>query len=222
MELPYATSQYYATHVEELIRRYESADVSDLHSLLRDSFPSGARLLELGCGSGRDAAFMLENGFDVTASDGVPEMIDAAAACHPALAGRLCRICLPRDLTPVLGPFDGIYAVATLMHLTRPDILEVFARIRRILVPGGRLFFSVPLHRDDVAADGFDANGRRFTAMTLTDWTGICRRAGFDILTSTTTPDGLGRKTIAWLNCLAIFGTTRQIHISKIWRTADL
>ncbi|MEX1301299.1 MAG: class I SAM-dependent methyltransferase [Desulfotignum sp.] len=222
MELPDATIQYYATHVEELIRRYESADVSDLHSLLRDSFPSGARLLELGCGSGRDAAFMLENGFDVTASDGVPEMIDAAAAGHPALVGRLCRICLPRDLTPALGLFEGIYAVATLMHLTRPDILEVFARIRRILVPGGRLFFSVPLHRDDVAADGFDANGRRFTAMTLTDWTGICRRAGFDILTSTTTPDGLGRKTIAWLNCLAIFGTTRQIHISKIWRTADL
>lgn len=201
-----STIQYYTTHVKDLVRRYESADVPDLQSLLAGSFSPGARVLELGCGSGRDAAFMLENGFDVTASDGVQEMIDAAAACHPALAGRLCRICLPRDLTPALGPFEGIYAVATLMHLTRPDIQEVFARVGRMLVPGGRLFFSVPLHRDDVAADGFDANGRRFTAMTLADWTGICRRAGFDILTTTTTSDGLGRKTIAWLNCLTIFG----------------
>jgi len=204
MNRPDTTIKYYTTHVKDLVRRYESADVKDLHTLLTDSFPPGARLLELGCGSGRDAAFMLENGFDVTASDGVQEMIDAAAACHPALAGRLCRICLPRDLTPALGPFDGIYAVATLMHLTRPDIQEFFARVRRMLVPDGRLFFSVPLQRDDVADDEFDANGRRFTPLTRSGWTGLCRGAGFDILTSTPTSDGLGRKTFAWLNCLAV------------------
>jgi cyclopropane fatty-acyl-phospholipid synthase-like methyltransferase len=204
MNRPDTTIKYYTTHVKDLVRRYESADVKDLHTLLTDSFPPGARLLELGCGSGRDAAFMLENGFDVTASDGVQEMIDAAAACHPALAGRLCRICLPRDLTPALGPFDGIYAVATLMHLTRPDIQEVFARVRRMLVPDGRLFFSVPFQRDDVTDDEFDANGRRFTPLTHAGWTGLCREAGFEILTSTPTSDGLGRKTFAWLNCLAV------------------
>ena len=202
--MPDTTITYYTTHVKDLIRRYEAADVSALHTLLAQSFPSGARLLELGCGSGRDAAFMLKNGFDVTASDGVQEMIEATAACHPALAGRLRRIRLPEDLTPALGVFDGVYAVATLMHLNRPTIQEVFSRICRILVPGGRLFFSVPQSRDDVAADEFDAKGRRFTTLTRSEWTGICRRAGFDILTSFTTSDGLGRKTFAWLNCLAV------------------
>jgi SAM-dependent methyltransferase len=204
MDVPDTTITYYTTHVKDLIQRYESADVSDLHALLADSFPPGARVLELGCGSGRDAAFMLENGFDITASDGVQEMVDAAAACHPALAGRLHPIRLPEDLTPALGNFDGVYAVATLMHLTRPDIQEVFSRIHRILVPGGRLLFSVPLHRDDVAADEFDAKGRRFTPLSHAEWTGLCRRAGFEILTSTPTSDGLGRKTFAWLNCLAV------------------
>ncbi len=202
--MPDTTIAYYTTHVRELVRRYESATVSDLHALLADSFPPGARLLELGCGSGRDSAFMLENGFDVTASDGVQEMIDAAADCHPVLDGRLHHIRLPEDLTPTLGIFDGVYAVATLMHLTRPDIQEVFSRIHRILVPGGRLFFSVPLHRDDVAADEFDAKGRRFTPLTHAEWTGLCRRGGFEILTATPTSDGLGRKTFAWLNCLAV------------------
>ncbi|MDZ7666523.1 MAG: class I SAM-dependent methyltransferase [Desulfotignum sp.] len=209
------TLTYYTAHWKDLVRRYESANVSDLHALLADSFPPGARLLELGCGSGRDAAFMLENGFDVTASDGIQEMIDAATACHPVLAGRLCRIRLPRDLTPALGPFDGVYAVATLMHLTRPDIQEVFARIRRMLVPGGRLFFSVPLSRDDVAADEYDAKGRRFTALTRADWTGICRRSGFDILTSTITSDGLGRKSFAWLNCLVVADRKQMICTAK-------
>lgn len=202
--MPDTTIAYYTTHARDLIRRYESANVSDLHALLADSFPPGARLLELGCGSGRDAAFMLENGFDVTASDGIQEMVDAAAACHPLLAGRLHHIRLPEDLTPALGIFDGVYTVATLMHLDRPAIQEVFARVRRMLVPGGRLFFSVPLSRDDVADDEFDAKGRRFTALTHAEWTGICGHTGFDILASTTTSDGLGRETFAWLNCLAV------------------
>jgi SAM-dependent methyltransferase len=198
------TLSYYTARWEDLVLRYESADVTELQALLAASFPPGARLLELGCGSGRDAAFMLANGFDVIASDAVQEMIDAAAACHPALAGRLCRICLPLDLTPSLGTFDGVYAVATLMHLTRPAIQDVFSGIRRVLVPGGRLFFSVPLHRNDVAADEMDARGRRFTAMTRTAWTGICRHTGFDIINSTISSDGLGRKSFAWLNCLAV------------------
>jgi hypothetical protein len=99
-----------------------------------------------------------------------------------------------------------VYAVATFMHLTRPAIQEVFSGIRRILYPEGRLFFSVPLHRDDVAADEFDAKGRRFTAMTHSAWTGICRHTGFDIITAATTSDGLGRESFAWLNCLAVSG----------------
>jgi cyclopropane fatty-acyl-phospholipid synthase-like methyltransferase len=197
------TLAYYTAHWEDLVQRYESADVTELQALLAASFSPGARLLELGCGSGRDAAFMLANGFDVIASDAVQEMIDAAAACHPALAGRLCRICLPLDLTPSLGPFDGVYAVATLMHLTRPAIQDVFSGIRRVLVPEGRLFFSVPLHRNDVAADELDAKGRRFTAMTRTAWTGICRHTGFDVIALTISSDGLGRESFAWLNCLA-------------------
>ncbi len=81
--MPDTTIAYYTTHVKGLVRRYESAGVTDLHTLLTDSFLPGTPLLELGCGSGRDAAFMLENGFDITASDGIREMLDAASAGSP-------------------------------------------------------------------------------------------------------------------------------------------
>jgi 2-polyprenyl-3-methyl-5-hydroxy-6-metoxy-1,4-benzoquinol methylase len=74
-----STIAYYTTHWAERVQRYESAIVPDLHALLTSSFLPGSRLLELGCGSGRDAAFMLASGFDVTASDAVGQMIDAAA-----------------------------------------------------------------------------------------------------------------------------------------------
>lgn len=198
------TIAYYEAQWKDLVKRYESADVSGLQSLLASSFPSGSRLLELGCGSGRDAAFMVSRGFDVTASDAVQEMIDAAADCHKALSGRLCRICLPGDLTSSLGPFDGVYSVATLMHLTRPAIHEVFSRLSLVIVPGGRLFFSVPLQRDDVREDSFDAGGRWFTSLSRSAWADICRHAGFEIIKTTTSSDGLGRESFAWFNCLAV------------------
>ncbi|MFO7884911.1 MAG: class I SAM-dependent methyltransferase [Desulfobacteraceae bacterium] len=198
-----STLEYYTAHWDELIPRYESADMSDLHSLLVSGFSPGSRILELGCGSGREAAFMLAKGFDVTAADGVQEMIDAAQRCHPELSGRLCRIRLPGDLDSLFGPYDGVYSIATLMHLTRPAIKDVFLRIRDILNSRGRLFFSVPFKRHDVKDDEFDIKGRRFTGMTMPDWAEICRTTGFDIIESSRASDGLGRPEIGWLNCLA-------------------
>jgi cyclopropane fatty-acyl-phospholipid synthase-like methyltransferase len=62
------TLAYYTAHWKDLIQRYESADVTELQVLLTAGSPPpppGARLLELGCGSGRDAAYMLASGFDV-------------------------------------------------------------------------------------------------------------------------------------------------------------
>ena len=39
--MPDTTIKYYTTHVKDLVRRYESANVPDLHTLLTDSFPPG-------------------------------------------------------------------------------------------------------------------------------------------------------------------------------------
>jgi 2-polyprenyl-3-methyl-5-hydroxy-6-metoxy-1,4-benzoquinol methylase len=195
--------EYYQKHAQILTKRYETAVVTELHLLLKSAFPAGARLLEIGCGSGRDAAFMLANGFDIVATDGVDEMLASAAFHHPELSGRLFNIRLPEELSDAIGPFDGVYAIATLMHLSRPELPEVFKKINRLLRPHGRLFFSVPLKRDDMQTNDRDHKGRRFTAMTADNWRDLCRKNGFDIIATTISGDGLGRNGISWLNCLA-------------------
>jgi SAM-dependent methyltransferase len=54
-----ATVDYYDNHAQECSRKYEAADMSHLdHLLLRHLPEKGARVLELGCGSGREAAFL--------------------------------------------------------------------------------------------------------------------------------------------------------------------
>ncbi len=197
-----STIQYYQKNAESLAQRYESAGVEEMQALLKSCFDPGAKLLEIGCGSGRDAAFMKASGFDVTAVDGSEAMIASAVRLHPELSGRLHTIHLPEGLSARLGQFDGIFSIATLMHLTREAIDAVFEKAGRLVHEQGRFFFSVPSRRDDVNPGEFDEKGRRFTAMTVEEWILAAQKGGFEVVSSRTTADGLGREGIVWLNCL--------------------
>jgi hypothetical protein len=90
-------------------------------------------------------------------------------------------------------------AVVTKLHHLLKSAFPAGARVLR---PHGRLFFSVPLKRDDMQADERDRKGRRFTAMTADNWYALCRKNGFDIIATTISGDGLGRSGIFWFNCL--------------------
>lgn len=197
-----STMDYYKRNADALAQSYESASVKEMQALLKSCFNPGAKLLEIGCGSGRDAAFMLANGFDITGVDGAAEMIASAIRLHPELSGRIHTVHLPEGLSENLGFFDGLFSIATLMHLTRQAIHGVFKKSGLLIHENGRFFFSVPSCRDDVKHGEFDEKGRRFTTMSVEDWFLVCHNAGFQVITSQTTEDGLGRGGIVWLNCL--------------------
>jgi len=128
------TIRHYDSKAAELVARYESADMSDTHRILLRHLPEGARLLEVGCGSGRDAVFLLMEGFDVQCIDSSAEMVRMATSVHPELAGRLGCAELPfHPGDPVLAErFQAIVAIAMVMHLTDDELLicsNQFARI---------------------------------------------------------------------------------------------
>ncbi|MCG8563784.1 MAG: class I SAM-dependent methyltransferase [Desulfobacterales bacterium] len=193
---------YYAANGTQLAQRYEKAEVSDLHTALLNAFPPKSRLLELGCGSGRDMAFMARNNFQVTAIDASPSMIRAAQELHHELKDAIHLGTLPDGFPDHLGTFDGIFSIAVLMHLSRPEIEVALKNIKAHLIPRGLFFFSVPIQRDDVHQDEFDEKGRRFTTMTQLEWLNCCRENGFESINITHTQDGLGRPGIQWMNCL--------------------
>lgn len=83
------TVNYYEQNANSLINRYESADVSEVQELLLKTFEQNSELLEIGCGSGRDASFMIKNNYDVTAVDGSKNMIYEARKIHPELVNKL-------------------------------------------------------------------------------------------------------------------------------------
>ena len=125
----------------ELIQRMRVTLWDTVHSTL----PPGARLLDLGCGTGIDALEFARRGFHVVATDWSPQMVERtrARAAAAALESRVTAAHLGiQQLAQLQGEFDGIYSNFGPLNCA-PDLHEVADECARLLRPGGRLVFSV-------------------------------------------------------------------------------
>lgn len=197
-----STINYYEQNSSNLSSRYENADVSEIHKLLLQTFEKNSELLEIGCGSGRDASFMSKNDFNITAIDGSINMIEEAKNIHLELFKKLFHKTLPNDLE-FDKKFDGIYSIATLMHLSKNDLKITISKIYDLLNQNGKFLMSVSLIRDDINKDGFDDKGRFFLVLDLNEWVNLLENIGFKIVVTKTNADGLDRNGIQWLTLVA-------------------
>lgn len=176
-----STLKYYEENAEDVTERYEKIDMSVTHQKLLEFLPKNKQNLELGCGSGREASFLLAHGYDVLISDGSQKMLDQAIRLHPELDGRHYLIQLPDKFPFKEKSFGAVYAIAVLMHLEIHEIHLVLNEISRVLQKKGLLFFSVPIKRDDLFENKLDQNGRRFLMMPIYEWVKTCETAGFSL-----------------------------------------
>jgi cyclopropane fatty-acyl-phospholipid synthase-like methyltransferase len=196
------TLNYYEKNSSILAKRYETATVFEIHESLINTFKVSNKLLEIGCGSGRDASFMLKNKYDVTAIDGSKSMIEEAKEIHPELSEKLFHITLPNDLN-FDEQFDGIYSIATLMHLSKNDLEKTILKIYDTLNQNGKFLISVSLFRDDIDKNGYDEKGRFFLVLSFEEWINMLENVGFKIFETKTNKDGLNRDGIEWLTLVA-------------------
>jgi SAM-dependent methyltransferase len=193
---------YYDKYAKDLVKRYESANVDKIQQLLLEVFPNNSNLLEIGCGSGRDANFMFENNYKITAIDASKEMILEAKKIHPLLKNFLYVMTIPDELSFKNNSFDGVYSIATLMHLEEKEIVKSIKKIYDILKDKGIFLFSVSLERDDINKKFKDSKGRHFTTISKNKWLQLCNHIGFKTLKTVITDDGLDRSGIVWLTCI--------------------
>jgi len=186
------TLSYYENNANHLSKRYESANVDNIHELLLKTFASKSHLLEIGCGSGRDASFMYRNGFDILAVDGSVEMIAEAKRCHPELVNRLEVMKIPDELYFEDESFDGIYSIATLMHFSHNELKDIFKKISQMLKPKGKFLFSVSIGREEEGTE------RYFNMLTKDEWVGLSKQYNMKTILTDSSKDGLGRKEIQW------------------------
>ena len=125
------TLEFYATEAPDYHARSKAGINCDLPAFL-ERLAAGSLILELGCGSGRDAAYMEAQGFWVEPTDGVAAM----AALAEQRLGRTVRVMRFEDLAAA-SAYDAVYASYSLLHVPRSSLVDVLARIWRALRPGG-------------------------------------------------------------------------------------
>jgi SAM-dependent methyltransferase len=153
--MDHATLQFYRDNAQSY------ADWAKAPSMRLVTFmkllPSGAEILELGCGAGNHSAVMWQAGFSVHSTDGSPEMAEVASR----RLGKPVRTMLFHELD-AHEAYDGVWASACLLHAPRDELPGIFSRIHRALKPSG-LFYASFKSGDH---DGRDSLGRYYNYTT--------------------------------------------------------
>lgn len=127
------TLKFYAENAADYVRHHTGDRSPELNVFLSRLQP-GSAVLELGTGSGHDAAAMVARGFAVTPTDASPELAAQAAL----LLGRPVRLMAFHQLDDSAA-YDGVWASACLLHAPRGELTDDLTRTFTALRPGGWL-----------------------------------------------------------------------------------
>ena len=131
---------------------------TDLQSVVKCFFKSGTSA-DIGCGSGRDVAWLSDNGFPVIGYDASEGLLAQARRRYPHCDFRYAA--LP-DLTAIAdGRFENVLCETVIMHLPYEEIEPAVRRLVSILRPGGVLYLT---WRVTSGSDARDGQGRLYAA----------------------------------------------------------
>jgi SAM-dependent methyltransferase len=126
------------------------------------AFAPGARVLDVGCGMGRDVVALLDMGFDAYGVEPNDAMRAQALARDPRLGERVAAAALPALGQPFGGGFDAIVCSAVLMHLSGDALPDAFAAFAAVLRPRARVLMALPHMLPALLSEGRDPDGRQF------------------------------------------------------------
>lgn len=131
------TTEYYNKNSLEFIEGTINVDTGILRDRFLKYIPSGGKILDLGCGSGRDTKCFLEAGYQVTAIDASQELCLKATE-YTGINVRCTRF---EELNDV-KEYDGVFACASLLHVQEGDLPDILTKINKALKQQGVLYAS--------------------------------------------------------------------------------
>lgn len=150
------TTNTYNTRANELAKKFDSlgARVSDIDEALSLIKKSNPKVLEIGCGNGRDALEILKRTDDYVGIDISSKLIELAKEKNPAgtfIVADIEDYSFPTEL-------DAIFAFASLIHVPKESLQNVFHRALVALKQGGVFRISMKyadMYKETIKEDAF-------------------------------------------------------------------
>ena len=128
---------YYESNAEHYAAETFSADMSEQYQRFLPLLKKGAKILDVGSGSGRDACYFQKHGYQVTALEPSKNL---CREIRKVFSGEI--ICSDIQNYRPKERYDGIWACASLIHLQEEEILRFFEKIDLYLNDNGVVYVS--------------------------------------------------------------------------------
>lgn len=173
------TIEYYNLNAEKFVAGTIDADMHAIRDRFLKYVRDNGRILDAGCGSGRDTLAFLNEGFQVDAFDASEEI------CRIASKTTGIKVeCKRFEDLDGEDQYDGIWASASLLHVDSADLPGVIGRLKKLLRQGGIIYASFKEGSGERIKDG-----RYFHDMTEQKCKELFSNAGFDMLEIFSNPD---------------------------------
>ncbi len=145
-----AAGSFYDTHAQQYFDLTVNVDLHDVYERFLSKLKSGAHILDAGCGSGRDTKAFIQEGYRVTPIDSSPRLAQLASS----FTGVGCRVMRFQDMN-FHEEFDGIWACASLLHVSKTEMPAVMNRFLNALKTNGIFYVSLKEGQGErIAEDG--------------------------------------------------------------------
>ncbi len=143
------THDYYEENAEEFFESTVGAETEYLYKDFLELIPPHGRILDLGCGAGRDSRNFIERGYEVVSVDASTTL---ALLAKQKLG--IDVICKTFDEIDYSEEFDGVWACASLLHCDKAKLPDIIAKVRDALIPGGVFYASFKYGEFEGERDG--------------------------------------------------------------------
>ena len=150
------TIDHYNRNAQNFIDGTVSVDFTQIQNIFLELLPKDARILDFGCGSGRDTKYFLDRGYQVDAMDGSVELCRVASE----YTGIHVKHMFFQELTEV-EKYDGIWACASILHVKKAELPDIIRKMSLATKENGIIYVSFKY--GDYEGE---RNGRYFTDMT--------------------------------------------------------
>lgn len=185
------TILYYEENAAEFCKNTLNADIAFCRNKFLSYLKPGAHILDAGCGSGRDSKAFMELGYQVTAMDASQKI------CEEAEKVLECKVlCQYFEEIDMEKTFDGIWACASLLHVSKEKLPEVLRRMKRALKDEGILYASFKYGEGEIIK-----NGRLFNNYNECTLRSLMEGVGIEVLEMFVTEDVReDRRGEKWVN----------------------